>query len=212
MDEVPISIHDDIPDEQLLQLREKKKGVVTQRELQDMDEAIKQLKYQLHIAQNKMKTHANKKRVDTKFAIGDWVFLKLRPHDQVILGARICPKLSPHYYGPFQILEKVGAVAYKLKFLESSRIHLVFHVSLLKRAVGNYNVQANLPQELASDNANNVEPELVLASRIVVKDIYIIRQVLVQWKGQRANDAIWEDELNIRSQLPNYDLRTSLLL
>jgi hypothetical protein len=56
------------------------------------------------------------------------------------------------------VLEKIGAVAFKLNLPESSRSHPVFHVSLLKKAVGDHAVQKQLPPELASDIANQVEP------------------------------------------------------
>lgn len=42
-----------------------------------------------------------------------------------------------HFFGPFQITKHIRKVAYKFKFLESTRIHLVFHVSLLKKFEGN---------------------------------------------------------------------------
>lgn len=74
------------------------------RDLQDRDEALKQLKYHLTKAQSQMKAQADKKRVDRVFEVGEWVFLKLRPHGQQTLGAQICPKLAPRYYGPFQVI------------------------------------------------------------------------------------------------------------
>lgn len=77
-----------------------------QRELSDRDEALPQLKYHLQRAQNRMKAHADLRRKDQNFEIGDWVFLKLRPHGQQTMGARISPKLAPRYSGPFQVLEK----------------------------------------------------------------------------------------------------------
>lgn len=75
-----------------------------------------------------MKSQADRKRTNQSFEVGDWVFLKLRSHAQQTVMTRICPKLAPHYYGPFQIVERIGMVAYKVQLPESTQIHPVFHV------------------------------------------------------------------------------------
>jgi len=108
-----------------------------QRDLTDRDKCLRQLKHHLVCTQTRMMSLADGHRQDRQFVIGEWVFLKLRPHVQQLVGARINPKLAPRYYGPFQVIERIGPVAYRLKVPVSSRIHPVFHVSLLKKAVGN---------------------------------------------------------------------------
>lgn len=67
------------------------------------------------MAQAQMKKFADKKRHSLKFEVGEWVFLKLRPHEQQSVAKRINQKLAARFYGPFQILVKVGEVAYKLQ-------------------------------------------------------------------------------------------------
>lgn len=55
-------------------------------------------------------------------------------------------KLAPKFYGPFQVLKRIGKVAYQLNLLHHSKLHPVFHVSLLKRKLGSSTVaQPSLP-------------------------------------------------------------------
>ncbi|XP_019416391.1 PREDICTED: uncharacterized protein LOC109327680 [Lupinus angustifolius] len=145
----------------------------------DRDEALRQLKLHLVRAQGRMKNQADSKRQERSFEVGEWVFLKLGPHRQGSMVTRINPKLAARYYGPFQVVERVGAVAYKLKLPEASQIHPVFHVSLLKKAVGDYKIETKLPVGMDGEQGEELEPAIVLASRQINKKGENLQQVLV---------------------------------
>lgn len=138
-------------------------------ELSERDEALNQLKLHLSRAQDQMASYVNKKRRDLSFVVGEWVFLKLRPHRQHSVVKRINQKLSARFYGPFKILAKIGEVAYRLQLPEQSRIHPVFHVSLLKKAIGEYQVQGELPKDLEITDVADVYPEQVMGSRVIMQ-------------------------------------------
>lgn len=138
-----------------------------QRELCDRDEALKQLRAHLQRAQERMKLQSDKKRTDRSFEVGEMVFVKLHAHRQKSVAARINAKLAARYFGPYQIIERIGAVAYKLKLPVASKVHPVFHVSLLKKAVGNYDAEEELPEDMIGEDSEEFEPETVLASRKV---------------------------------------------
>lgn len=100
------------------------------------------------------------------------------------------------------MIAKIGPVAYKLQLPVSSRIHPVFHVSLLKKVVGDYHVEKELPKELESEPESGWEPVQVLATRTITKDNEAVKQLLIQWKGKDVAEATWEDEFIMRSQFP----------
>jgi hypothetical protein len=175
-------------------------------ELMDRDEALRQLKYHLIRAQEQMKVYADKKRKAYSFEVGEWVFLKLRPHRQQTVARRINQKLAPRYFGPFPILKKVGPVSYKLKLPEGSRVHAVFHISQLKKAIGEYSAEPQLPEGLEMEPEEIEEPEELLASRSVTQGGQRVRQWLVRWKGRAAEDTTWEDESVLKSQFPSLSL------
>ncbi|XP_057543236.1 uncharacterized protein LOC130821464 [Amaranthus tricolor] len=84
-------------------------------------------------AQDRQKSYANLSRRPITYGVGDKVLLKVSPMKGVMrFGVK--GKLSPKYVGPYEVLERIGEVAYKLALpVELSKVHNVFHVSQLRR-------------------------------------------------------------------------------
>jgi hypothetical protein len=97
---------------------------------------ITRFKQSLKRARNRMKQFPDFKRSERHFVLGDLAYLKLQPYVQSSLRLRTYSKLSQKYYGPFQVVKKVGSVVYTLDLPSSSQLHPSFHVSLLKRDFG----------------------------------------------------------------------------
>lgn len=175
------------------------------QELQDRDEAIRQLRAHLAVAQTSMKENADKRRRDVSFVVGEWVYVKLKPYRQLSVTARIHPKLGPKFFGPFQVEARIGPVAYKLTLPPTSRIHPVFHVSLLKKAVAAPSGVV-LPPELNIGPNELMVPGAILAKRPMQGSSSTGQQWLIQWLGQSEAEATWEDASLISQQFPNTSL------
>lgn len=74
-----------------------------------MHDLVKQHLLRAHVH---MKRQADKRRSDHEFAIGDLVFLKLQPYVQTSMARRSCQKLAFKFFGPFRVIQRVGATAY----------------------------------------------------------------------------------------------------
>jgi len=79
-----------------------------------------------------MKEFSDQRRRDVNFDLGDMVLVKLRPRRQTTTTGGQHSKLARRFYGPFRVTQRVGAAAYRLDLLPTSKIHPVFHCSLLK--------------------------------------------------------------------------------
>lgn len=173
------------------------------------DELLRQLKANLDRSVNRMKQMADKKRRDISFDIGERVLLKLHPYRQQTVFKLVHQKLASRFYGPYHILEKIGPVAYKLQLPEGARIHPVFHVSLLKRYIGDgenaEKPQAELPP-FTDEGAVLLEPQTILDYRWVKQGPQLIEESLVQWKHLPAKEATWEPRKQLREMFPNLDL------
>ena len=91
---------------------------------------IELIRERLLVAQSRQKSYADIRRRDLEFEIGSMVFIRVAPMKGVMRFGKN-EKLSPRYVGPFEILERVGPVAYKLALPPAlSGIHNVFHISM----------------------------------------------------------------------------------
>ena len=101
--------------------------------IQDAIEKVKLVRDRLVTAQSRQKSYSDRRRRPIEFAIGDHVFLRVSPMKGVLRFGRK-GKLSPRFIGPFEILERVGPVAYRLALPpDLSGVHPVFHVSMLRK-------------------------------------------------------------------------------
>ena len=125
--------------------------------------------------------------------MGDRVILKISPWKRV-LGFSKRGKLSPRYIGPYEVIERVGPVAYRLALPpELSQIHDVFHVSMLRRyrSDPSHILQAQ-PLELKDDLSYEEEPIAIIAREIKVLRTKTIPLVKVLWKHHGSEEATWE--------------------
>jgi hypothetical protein len=135
--------------------------------IENQQQVLQILKENLTMAQNRMKQQEDQHRSEISFEVGYWLFLRLQPYNQMSLKqAKKNNKLSPKYYGPYKVLQKIGTMAYKLELPASSRVHPVFHVSCLKKVIGDkIPVQTTLP-ELDEEGKIMLEPKSVTDTRI----------------------------------------------
>ena len=134
--------------------------------------------------------------------MGKHVFLKVKAKTSSIrLGC--FPKLATRYCGPFEILEKIGPVAYILAFLASMRVHNVFHVSLLNKYVlePNHIIYWNVIQ-VENKGDFRVEQVCILDHKVKVLRNKAIGMVKVQWTCYGLEDATWEHEENMQEEYP----------
>jgi hypothetical protein len=119
--------------------------------LQEMENMVRKVQQNLKEAQDRQKSYADQKRRHLEFQVGDHVYLKVKARKSSLkLGN--CAKMAPRFCGPFEILARIGPVAYQLALPANLRIHNVFHVSLLKKYIHD-------PTHMIDWNLVQVEPE-----------------------------------------------------
>jgi len=149
-----------------------------------------------------MKQQADQHRSERSFDVGDQVFLWLQPYKQMSLKqAKKDNKLSPKYYGPYKVLQKIGTMVYKLELPAASRVHLVFHVSCLKKVICDKLLVQKILLELDKEGKIILEPEAVTVTRTQQLRNRSISEYLIKWKNLSSKDSTWEDENFIQQHL-----------
>ncbi|KAK6125666.1 hypothetical protein DH2020_040592 [Rehmannia glutinosa] len=172
--------------------------------VREMTEAVTQIRQRMGTAQSRQKSYSDQRRRMLEFSEGDQVFLKVALMKGVMRFGKK-GKLSPRYIGPFRITERIGDVAYRLDLPASmSRIHGVFHVSMLRKYVAN--PSHILKYELVELKANMSYEEVPV--EILLREVKKLRNkkialVKVLWRNQSVEEATWEREDEMRAKYPD---------
>ncbi|GJY01875.1 retrotransposon protein, putative, ty3-gypsy subclass [Tanacetum coccineum] len=125
--------------------------------VQETTEKISQIKDRLKAARDRQKSYADKRRKPLEFSVGDYVLLKVSPWKGVVRFGKK-RKLAPRFVGPFEIIKKIGPVAYRLDLpKELNGIHDTFHVSNLKKCLADPTLQVPLDEIQVDAKLNFVE-------------------------------------------------------
>ena len=143
------------------------------------------------------------RRKDIRYEIGEKIFLKVLPWKKVIRFGKK-GKLSPKFIGPYEVIEKVGPVAYILSLPpELEKIHNVFHVSMLRRyKLYPSHVVSSETIELKPDLTYEEEPVEILAREVKELRKKQIPLVKVLWRNHKTEEATWESEEVMQQQYP----------
>ena len=141
-----------------------------------------------------MKSFADQKRRDVSFEKGEKVLLSTQNFKLANPGTR---KLLPKWVGPFEVLERIGAVAYKLKLPKHLKMHNVFHVNLVKPYRNDGRVQPP-PPPIEIDDSLEYEVERVLDDRNVGGKSSK-KEFLIKWQGYGPEHNTWEPEKNLKN-------------
>ncbi|KAI3729771.1 hypothetical protein L6452_18437 [Arctium lappa] len=165
----------------------------------------------LKAARDRQKSYADNRRRPFEFHVDDKVLLKVSPWKGIIrFGKR--GKLSPRYIGPFEVLEKIGAVAYKLQLpQELSAIHNTFHVSNLNKCLTDESLVIS-PEEIQIDERLHFteEPIEVLDRNVKRLRRSKISIVKVRWNSRHGPEYTWEREDYIKDKYPHLLQRNHL--
>ncbi|GJU94170.1 putative nucleotidyltransferase, ribonuclease H [Tanacetum coccineum] len=169
------------------------------------NEKVSIAKEKLKEARSRQKSYADRHRRALEFKPGDRVFLKVSP----CRGVRrfgLKGKLSPRFIGPFEILDRVGEVSYRLALPpQLSHVHNVFHVSLLRGYNYHpYHVVQYPFDKIREDLSFVEEPEAILDRQERVMRKKTIPLVKVLWKNHPAREATWENEEMMRTDYPHF--------
>ncbi|KAA0062237.1 pol protein [Cucumis melo var. makuwa] len=169
--------------------------------VQSTNEAIQKIRSRMLTAQSRQKSYADVRRKDLEFDVGDKVFLKVAPMRGVLRFEKK-GKLSPRFVGSFEILERIGPVAYRLALPPSlSTVHDVFHVSMLRKYVPDLSHVVDYePLEIDEDLSYTEQPVEVLAREVKMLRNREIPLVKVLWRNHQV-DSLSVDSIEGHNQV-----------
>ena len=171
--------------------------------VQYTSDQIQIIRTKLKAAQDRQKSYFDKKHREVNFEVGDQVYLKVSPWKEILRFGKK-GKLSPRYIGPYEIIERVGTLAYRLDLPpELSRIHNVFHICMLRKYVPHHShVIRPEPVEIQPDLTYAAEPVQILSREVKQLRSKRIPLVKVLWPNQHREEVTWEREDEMKEKYP----------
>ncbi|KAK6147797.1 hypothetical protein DH2020_018709 [Rehmannia glutinosa] len=165
---------------------------------------IAKIRDRINAAQDRQKSYADRRRKDLQFEVLDKVFLKVAPLKGVVRFGKK-GKLRPRYIGPFEILDRIEDVAYRLALPpELATVHNVFHISMLRKYISDPSHIINHEELDVSNNlAYEESPVAILGKKVHKLRNREVPLVLVQWSRHGREEATWEREEEILAKYPN---------
>ena len=160
--------------------------------IRDSSEKVSLVRQRLLTAQSRQKSYVDVRCRPLEFEVGDHIFLRVMPKRGVVrIGKR--GKLSPRFIGPFEILERMGNVAYRLALPPSmSGVHEVLHVSMLLEYTPDTAHVVDWGQiEVDTDGTFEEGPVYIVDSRYQVLRRKTVRLVRVLWRHYGVEDSTW---------------------
>ncbi|GJY28095.1 putative reverse transcriptase domain-containing protein [Tanacetum coccineum] len=172
--------------------------------VQETTKKISQIKDRLKAARDHQKSYADKRRKPLEFSVGDYVLLKVSPWKGVV-RFRKKGKLAPRFVRLFEIIEKVGPVAYRLDLPEElNGVHDTFHVSNLKKCLAVPILKVPLDEIRVDAKLNFVkEPVEILEREFKKLKRSRIAIVKVRWNLKRGPEFTWEREDQMKLKYPH---------
>ena len=140
---------------------------------------------------------------DISYEVGDKVFLKVSPWRKILRFGKK-EKLSPRFIGPYEVLERIGLVTYRLALpLELAKLHNVFHISMLQRyRYDTSHILLVQDIQVIEDFTFDEEPKAILDREIRQLQNKQVPLVKVLWQHHGMEEATWEPESTMRVQYP----------
>jgi hypothetical protein len=182
------------------------KVATVDRQLQERDLFLSEIRDMLLHAQQLMSNFDGQHR-DIEFQVGDWVWLRLHHRAATSIVQQKIFKLAPRYYGSYQVIERIGDVAYKLQHTTKARIHDVFHVSFLKKCNGV--APESLPPLPDIKHGKALpQPEQIVRARLNRGSW----ELLVRWMGREPSETSWESLEDFKDAYPSFKLEDELFV